>query len=357
MAYPHSRRSIREAYENHFGPVDTREVTAHRVVSIVEKRSSMPRPGLEFDRGCDDEQWYGGTRNYQESRGYHEDDCYTSNRYFDEMPNYSSFRRNSSPPRNEASYSQQCYSKDDLRHQLSSRSSRAQQLRKRGRGTGSSQRNSKSSVIPRDRSPGRKDVQPPQTSRSGSNASSKNFSPDREKGYTYQQAQQKQSESSLHGDPGPVLNNKTAVDEVYLLDHGPQDKSSAGSSHTPSSSVEGSPQSSTSLKEKPSASVTESEEVAAASMEPTLTPEKDLKARRLEAIEAKAQEIEKHYRQDCETFRTVVKMLVTKEPSLENLLQAPLDESLSEIKQRCLDALKSFITELDEILDQEDTST
>ncbi|XP_041853186.1 periphilin-1-like isoform X3 [Melanotaenia boesemani] len=333
MAYPHSRRSIREAYENHFGPVDTREVTAHRVVSIVEKRSSMPRPGLEFDRGCDDEQWYGGTRNYQESRGYHEDDCYTSNRYFDEMPNYSSFRRNSSPPRNEASYSQQCYSKDDLRHQLSSRSSRAQQLRKRGRGTGSSQRgerddyrNSKSSVIPRDRSPGRKDVQPPQTSRSGSNASSKNFSPDREKGYTYQQAQQKH-------------------------------KSSAGSSHTPSSSVEGSPQSSTSLKEKPSASVTESEEVAAASMEPTLTPEKDLKARRLEAIEAKAQEIEKHYRQDCETFRTVVKMLVTKEPSLENLLQAPLDESLSEIKQRCLDALKSFITELDEILDQEDTST
>jgi len=63
-----------------------------------------------------------------------------------------------------------------------------------------------------------------------------------------------------------------------------------------------------------------------------------------------------HYRQDCETFRTVVKMLVAKEPGLENLLQASLDENLLEIQQRCLDALKSFITELDEILEQPETS-
>ena len=58
-----------------------------------------------------------------------------------------------------------------------------------------------------------------------------------------------------------------------------------------------------------------------------------------------------HYRQDCETFRTVVKMLVDKEPSLGNLLQAPLDANLSEIKQRCLDSLKHFVKELDEVLE------
>lgn len=57
------------------------------------------------------------------------------------------------------------------------------------------------------------------------------------------------------------------------------------------------------------------------------------------------------YRQDCETFRTVVKMLVAKEPMLDNLLQAPLDENLLEIKQRCLDDLRHFVKELDEVLE------
>lgn len=63
-----------------------------------------------------------------------------------------------------------------------------------------------------------------------------------------------------------------------------------------------------------------------------------------------------NYRQDCETFRTVVKMLVDKEPSLDGLLQAPLDKNLSEIRQHCLDAIKSFMVELDEILAQPDAT-
>lgn len=63
-----------------------------------------------------------------------------------------------------------------------------------------------------------------------------------------------------------------------------------------------------------------------------------------------------HYRQDCETFRTVVKMLVAKEPSLENLLQVPLDKNLLEIKEHCLDALRHFVKELDEVLVQPDGS-
>lgn len=51
----------------------------------------------------------------------------------------------------------------------------------------------------------------------------------------------------------------------------------------------------------------------------------------------------------------MVKMLVAKDPSLDNLLQAPLDENLLEIKQRCLDDLRHFVKELDEVLEQPDT--
>lgn len=85
--------------------------------------------------------------------------------------------------------------------------------------------------------------------------------------------------------------------------------------------------------------------------EPEPTPELDLKARREEAIKAKALEIEKDFRQDCETFRTVVKMLVEKEPSLDYLLQAPMDKNLEELKGRCLDSLKQFIKDLDEAIE------
>lgn len=46
-------------------------------------------------------------------------------------------------------------------------------------------------------------------------------------------------------------------------------------------------------QEKTPASVAETEEVVAAGMEPELTPEEDFKARRLNAIKAKALEIEK----------------------------------------------------------------
>lgn len=60
------------------------------------------------------------------------------------------------------------------------------------------------------------------------------------------------------------------------------------------------------------------------------------------------------YRQDCETFHTVVKMLVEKEPALDDLLQISLDKNLQEIKQRCLDDLRHFVKELDEVLQAED---
>lgn len=310
--------------------MDAREVTVHRVVNIVEKRNPMPRHGMEFDRGYDDDQWYGGPRNYLSSREYHGEGFYppSEHRYFEENP---IFRRNSSPPRNQGPYSQQSYGKDDLRHQLGSRKNgRANPyFRSRGRGSGRPARGdhhnyrNSSPVVKRDRSPGRREGQP--AARSGSSTSNRSFSPDREKSYTHHAAQKK------HKPTLPM-------------------------SHTPSSSVEESPHSSSSSKEKTPASVAETEEEVAASMEPKPTPEEDFKARRVEAIKAKALEIETHYRQDCETFRTVVKMLVDKEPSLHDLLQSPLDVNLAELKQRCLDTLKHFVKELDEVLEPPDTS-
>lgn len=321
--------------------MDGREVTVHRVVNIVEKRRPMPWQEIEYERGFNDEQWYDDPRNYADARGSYDEGGYPleDRRYFDENPSFGSFRRNHAPPRNEDPHSQ--YGRDDLRHQLGSRNSgRAPHFRKRGRGSGPPKtsvpdrkakedrddyRTSQPAGSARDRSPGRRELQPLVIVRSATTTSNRNFSPDKDKSHTSQQTQQKH-------------------------------KPSAVTSHTPSSSAEEPPHSSGSSKEKTSASVAESEEVAAASMEPKLTPEEDFKARRLEAIKAKALEIEKHYRQDCETFRTVVKMLVAKEPSLDNLLQAPLDKNLLEIKQHCLDDLRNFVKELDEVLEQEDTS-
>uniref|UniRef100_A0A3Q0R057 Periphilin-1 C-terminal domain-containing protein n=1 Tax=Amphilophus citrinellus TaxID=61819 RepID=A0A3Q0R057_AMPCI len=202
---------------------------------------------MELERRFNDDQWYGGPRDYHEGRGYSDEGGYSASdqRCFDENPNFGSFRRNSSPHRSPT-------------------------------------------VIVRDRSPARREGQPPV--RSGSNTKNRNFSPDRDKSYTYQQGQHTRKQE---------LNTCKKAKFQFL-------------NLVPS--------------EKTSASAAESEEVAAASMEPKLTPEQDIK----------------HYRQDCETFRTVVNMLVEKEPSLDKMLQAPLDKNLLEIKQRCLDALRNF---------------
>ncbi|XP_029952970.1 periphilin-1 [Salarias fasciatus] len=334
MAYRRGRKSIRDAYEEHFQQPNSREVTLHRVVNIVDKRGHMPWSGQEYDEGYEDEQWYGGPRHYQDTREYHDEGAYahSDRQYYEGNQSFGNFRRNSPPQRNEGPYPQPAYSRDDLRHHLSARKSRPNYFRGRGRGSGppvrpAHDRNAKedrddyrspqSVVIKRGHSPVKREAPAPAASRSAS-SSNRSASSEREKGHSHQQKQQKH-------------------------------KPSAVARQSSSSSVEESPQTSVASKEQPSASVAEPEEEATASMEPKLTPEEDFKARRSEAIRAKALEIEKHYRQDCETFRTVVKMLVAKEPSLDNLLQTALDENLMELQQRCLDTLRSFVADLDKI--------
>ncbi|XP_074534651.1 uncharacterized protein LOC141797122 [Halichoeres trimaculatus] len=347
MSFRRGRQSIREAYEQRFHGTDSREVTVHRVVNIVDKRNSMPRPGFDYDRGFDEDQWYGGSHNYQDEREYHEDYGYPPNdrRYYEDNPTSGNFRRNSPPPRNDVPpYHQHGYGRDDLRHQLGSRNSgRARPyFRNKGPGSGPPQRedsgsyrNSPPVSMKRDRSPRRREpIQPPV--RSGSNNSRRSFSPERDKNYTQRHKPNVPTSSTAPSSNSTVRNVTSSI--------------------TASSSEEETSHSLGSSEEKPSASAAETEKVVTASMEPEPALDEDLKARRLEAIKAKALEIEKHYRQDCETFRTVVKMLVSKEPSLDNLLQAPLDKNLIEMKQRCLDSLKHFVKELDEVLEQPDTS-
>ncbi|XP_047195711.1 periphilin-1 isoform X2 [Hippoglossus stenolepis] len=334
MAYRHDRHSTRDKYEEPFPEMFSREVNYRRVVNVVEKRSIAPRPGLEYDRDFHDDQRYGGARNHQDAREYHEECSYPPEdcHYYDDNSNYDNFHRNSTPPRNEEPYSQQGYPRDDLRNNdrpapyPRSRGRRARPARRQAvdkKPKGDPDDCLSSAPVTQHRSPVRREAQIPGCS--GSNSRSSSFSPDKAKGSkAHQQAEQKNKPNVL-------------------------------ATSTPSSPVEGSPHSSGSSKEK-TASVVETQDVPAASMEPKPTPEDDAKTGRLKAIKEKALEIEKHYRQDCETFRTVVKMLVAKEPSLDNLLQAPLDKNLLEMKQRCLDALRHFVKELDEVLDQPDTS-
>ncbi|XP_058502137.1 periphilin-1-like isoform X2 [Solea solea] len=332
MAYRHGR-SIRDAYEKRFSGIDAREVTVHRLVSIVDERNQMPRQEADYDRRFQDNQWSSGTRNYRDSREFCEEGYYQFNEtYCDENPNYLSFLGNPPPPENEGHHSHQFHSRESRkpgRH--------GPNFRNRGRGLGPRRRQVvdtknkgdqdfriSSTIITRDRSPARSKSLT--LGGSGSNTSNKSSSPDNDQNRTPHQALQKQKPSV----------------PVSLI---------------PSDSGEDSPNSTEAIKEQTPASVVQSEEVVASSMELKVTQEDDnSKALRLEAIKAKALEIEKHYRLDCETFRMVVKMLVAKEPSLDNLLQAPLDENLLEIKQRCLDSLRHFVKDLDESVVQPDAS-
>jgi hypothetical protein len=69
---------------------------------------------------------------------------------------------------------------------------------------------------------------------------------------------------------------------------------------------------------------------------------------KMQMVRQKKEEIEKAYRQDCETFATVTKMLISKEPSLEEKIQNSLRENLKDIGHRCIQELRDFIERLKE---------
>lgn len=67
---------------------------------------------------------------------------------------------------------------------------------------------------------------------------------------------------------------------------------------------------------------------------------------KMQMVRQKKEEIEKAYRQDCETFATVTKMLISKEPCLEEKIQNSLRENLKDIGHRCIQELRDFIERL-----------
>ncbi|XP_037109146.1 periphilin-1-like isoform X2 [Syngnathus acus] len=313
MAFRQRWQSIRMRYEHQYAPADTREVTVRRVVNIFERSAPGPPAAGDYDRQFQEDTWF------DDGPGFPPENCprdmnYPSDRYYDGNPDYGNFHRHSPPHHQEPHHQRPHYDGDDLRHQIRGRKNGRPGPYFNNRGRGNSHKYSQNAKGDWDRSSGKKKNQPPPK---------KNVSPEAEKGAA----------------------------------NAPKAKPAAISTPPPSVPAEEPPQTSSSIKEKTcDAEPEKEEEVAPSSVEPEKTQNEELKARRSEAIKAKALEIEKHHRQDCETFGTVVKMLVSKEPTLENLIHSALNANLSEMRQHCLAALRHYVKELDEALESDNTT-
>ncbi|XP_073939258.1 periphilin-1 isoform X3 [Castor canadensis] len=196
-------------------------------------------------------------------------------------------------------------------------------------------------------------------SRSGSSVSSRSYSPERSKTYSFHQSQHRSKER-------PLQSLKTS-----------RDTSPSSSSAVPSSKVLDKPSRLTEKELAEAASkwaaeklekaeesnlpeISEFEMGTAAPLFIDQTEEPESNATdgtelfedsqltsRSKAIASKTKEIEQVYRQDCETFGMVVKMLIEKDPSLEKSIQFALRQNLHEIGERCVEELKHFIAEYD----------
>ncbi|XP_049422308.1 periphilin-1 isoform X2 [Epinephelus fuscoguttatus] len=211
----------------------------------------------------------------------------------------------------------------------------------------------------RERSPVRREVARSPHSRSGSSVSSRGYSPDRAKGLPFP------SQQGVDGPEGHAGVSEHLWGALFPQQSGHEtlgyDESYSQSKTTdkiPGLSREGSPHSATSNKEEnlPPEGIKDETLAALVVEESQKSSADNFEQRRALAITAKAQEIEKVYRQDCETFGMVVKMLVAKDPNLEKQLQVPLRENLGEIRERCLDDLKHFISSLDDVVRQPEPS-
>uniref|UniRef100_A0A8D0K2H9 Periphilin 1 n=1 Tax=Sus scrofa TaxID=9823 RepID=A0A8D0K2H9_PIG len=215
-------------------------------------------------------------------------------------------------------------------------------------------------------------------SRSGSSVSSRSYSPERSKTYSFHQPQQRKSVRAgasykrqnegkpERGKERPVQSLKTS-----------RDTSPSSSSAVPSSKVLDKPSRLTEkefaeaaskwaaekLEKADESNLPEISEYEAGSTAPLFIdqpeePESNATdgielfegnqlTSRSKAIASKTKEIEQVYRQDCETFGMVVKMLIEKDPSLEKSIQFALRQNLHEIGERCVEELKHFIAEYD----------
>ncbi|XP_066489207.1 periphilin-1 isoform X2 [Tiliqua scincoides] len=197
-------------------------------------------------------------------------------------------------------------------------------------------------------------------SRSGSNVGSRSYSPDRNKTYAFHQSQHSRSKErpSSHSlktsrevspsgttavPPSKAADKSSRLSEKELAEAASKwiaEKDKADGSSIPEISdfhAGCSEQLYAEHHEETGAHVTDNNELF----------EDSQRVIRSKAIAAKTKEIEQVYRQDCETFGAVVKMLVEKDPSLEKPIQFSLRQNLCEIGERCIEELKRFIAEYD----------
>ncbi|XP_076412772.1 periphilin-1 isoform X10 [Peromyscus maniculatus bairdii] len=196
-------------------------------------------------------------------------------------------------------------------------------------------------------------------SRSGSSLSSRSYSPDRSRTHSFHQSQHRSKERSIQSlktsrDTSP--SSSSAVSSSKMLDK-PSRLTEKELAEAASKWASEKPEKS---DENHLAEISEFEtgSVAPLFMDQTEEPESNTTdgtelyedsqlSSRSKAIASKTKEIEQVYRQDCETFGMVVKMLIEKDPSLEKSIQFALRQNLHEIGERCVEELKHFITEYD----------
>ncbi|XP_017588632.1 periphilin-1 isoform X4 [Corvus hawaiiensis] len=169
-------------------------------------------------------------------------------------------------------------------------------------------------------------------SRSGSSVSSRSYSPERSKAYPFHQ--HSRSMSSLHK---RNISSQQGKERTVQSLKTSRDASPSGSTAIPSSKAGSSAPLYIKQTEETEANLTDSTELY----------EDSQLLGRSKAIATKTKEIEQVYRQDCETFGMVVKMLIDKDPSLEKSIQFALRQNLHEIGERCIEELKHFIAQYD----------
>ncbi|XP_063761955.1 periphilin-1 isoform X1 [Eleginops maclovinus] len=365
-------RNIREVYDERF--LTERPGAYPRAAGAMERRVPFGRPeedygrgGYEYEAGPRYFPNGGGPRNYhEEQRGYHADNIHfpaerravpPSRRedYPYRVPREEPLpgrplEFGARPPQPHSARNQGIYPAPRSLPE-SGEDTLVQAILNLDRGEERDHFRRKTAPFPplRDRSPLRREVARSPHSRSGSSVSSRGYSPDRAKSLPFP-SQQGKSVDGPEGHAG-VAEHLWGALYPQQIGHETLDK-------IPGLSREGSPHSAISIKEDNHAPEKDREEplVTPVQEENQMLATGNFQERRALAISGKAQEIEKVYRQDCETFGMVVKMLVAKDPNLEKQLQVPLRENLGEIRERCLEDFKHFINELDEVVRQPEPS-
>ncbi|XP_067420291.1 periphilin-1 isoform X2 [Emydura macquarii macquarii] len=211
-------------------------------------------------------------------------------------------------------------------------------------------------------------------SRSGSSVSSRSYSPERSKAYSFHQSQHSRSMSSLHKrnisqqgkdrpsaqslktsrDTSPsgstVVSTSKVLDKSSRLSEKELAEAASKWAAEKSETVDESNLPETTEYDAGSSAplyVEQTEETETNITDSTELYEDNQLLGRSKAIATKTKEIEQVYRQDCETFGMVVKMLIDKDPSLEKSIQFALRQNLHEIGERCIEELKYFIAEYD----------